>query len=337
MIIKSARLLFSIFGVFGSRKLTTFNSSAPQVETGKILVEGGEIAYKKFFTQDTFEKTPLMVLHGGPAVSHDYLLKLKYLATERPIIFYDQLGTGLSDKPTMEDEFWKLPRFVKEFKTVCEGLNISDCHIFGHSWGAAIALEYALSQPTGLQSLVLASPLISVPRWAQDSVRLVEAMPQPFKDIILTHEAEGRFEGEEYRNARNEYMKRYLFRLETWPEDLMHSLRNENPAIRLKLFGSKGPRHPEGLMKSYDLMDSLHKINVPVLITCGRYDSSTPETLTLCQQSMPNAKLEIFEKSSHMPHIEETENYIKAIREFLNNVFKPTPEKRVSPCFSQSD
>ena len=99
---------------------------------------------------------PLLLLHGGPGGGHDYLEPLEVLSSERPVIFYDQLGCGKSDMPDNR-AWWTIERFADEIQEVREALGLERCHVLGQSWGGWLGIEYMLRQPAGVQSIVLAS------------------------------------------------------------------------------------------------------------------------------------------------------------------------------------
>ena len=94
---------------------------------------------------------PLLVLHGGPGFPHNYLKPLESLSDERPIVFYDQLGCGNSDRPE-DPNLWHTERFVEELAKVRQSLNLEQAHILGHSWGSMLAIDYALTKPEGIMS-----------------------------------------------------------------------------------------------------------------------------------------------------------------------------------------
>lgn len=87
--------------------------NAPMIQEGYIPVSGGRIWYRMVGSGSAI---PLLALHGGPGVPHDYLEPLAALADERPIIFYDQLGCGKSDRPD-DSSLWRIPRFVENFSS----------------------------------------------------------------------------------------------------------------------------------------------------------------------------------------------------------------------------
>src|SRR5262249_40945583 len=78
---------------------------------GVIAVEGGRVWYR--IAGEARTGVPLLTLHGGPGYPHDYLEPLEGLSDERPVIFYDQLGCGRSDRPN-DKALWQVDRFVRE-------------------------------------------------------------------------------------------------------------------------------------------------------------------------------------------------------------------------------
>jgi proline iminopeptidase len=123
---------------------------------GYIPVEGGRVWYK--IVGAGTPGIPLLTLHGGPGYPHDYLEPLEQLAGERPVIFYDQLGCGRSDRPN-DRALWRVDRFVRELAQVRQALGLERIHLFGHSWGAMLAVDYLLSGASAA-SLILASPAL---------------------------------------------------------------------------------------------------------------------------------------------------------------------------------
>jgi len=123
---------------------------------GTVPFEDGETWYRVTGEGGT---TPLIVLHGGPGATHDYVLSLTDLARDgRAVIHYDQLGNGRSTHfPDRGADFWTVDLFVRELHNLVDELGLrSGHHVLGQSWGGFLAQEYALTQPEGLRSLVLA-------------------------------------------------------------------------------------------------------------------------------------------------------------------------------------
>jgi pimeloyl-ACP methyl ester carboxylesterase len=119
-------------------------------------------------------KLPLLLLHGGPGQPSDYFEPLEVLAgAGRPVVTYDQIGCGRSDRPA-DPALWTMETFVDELRTVRRSLALDRVHLLGHSWGGMLALEYVLAKPAGVASLVLASSLFST-RLFNDEARRLEA------------------------------------------------------------------------------------------------------------------------------------------------------------------
>jgi proline iminopeptidase len=285
-----------------------------------IPTKRGNIFCKKIYQASYEHNDPMILLHGGPAVPHDYLLPLAKAVKETPVILYDQIGCGASDKPELCDEFWSMRYFVDELKEVIKFFNVKEFHLYGHSWGAAICLAYVLGQSNVdcVNSLVLASPLISIPRWRDDSFELVNAMSDSSKKIFTELEEKKIFSGEEYAKASKEFVTRYLCRVDPWPECLIEALKKSGTESRYKIWGDQGPRYPNGLHKDLDFSERLKELSVPVLMTTGRFDSARPETILAYSKKIPKVEVHILENASHMPHLEEPARYDKILSDFIN-------------------
>ena len=154
---------------------------------GYVDVTGGQVWYRIVGSGDA---TPLLVLHGGPGAPSYYLKPLAALSDERPVVFYDQLGAGHSAAPA-DTNLWRVDRFVQELAQVREALGLEEVHILGHSWGSMLAMDYMLTEPTGVRSLVFASPALSVERWVHDTDSLKATLPDSLQAIITQHENAG--------------------------------------------------------------------------------------------------------------------------------------------------
>lgn len=287
---------------------------------GYVAVPGGQVWYK---VVGSGQGTPLLTLHGGPGVGHDYLEPLEALGADRPIVFYDQLGCGKSDKPD-DCSLWHIDRFVDEISTVRNALGLDRVHLLGQSWGGWLAIEYMMSKPPGIVSLLLASTSASLPQWARETAYLKTTLPQEVQDTIRRYEAVGQFNHPEYEAAMMEFYNRYVCRLEPWPEPLARSLNNlmSNPVAYASYVTIQGPTEftITGNLKDWDRTNRLDEIAVPTLLTFGRYDEFTAACAETLQRGIPNSELVIFEQSAHMAHLEETERYLQVLRDFLDRV-----------------
>ena len=161
---------------------------------GYVDVPGGRIWYR---IVGSGKRTPLVLLHGGPGAPSYYLNPLAALADERPVIFYDQLGAGRAEKPT-DVTLWRVERFVEELSRLRTALRLDQVHLLGHSWGTMLAVDYMLTKPVGVRSLILASPVLSMSRWLEDAATLKKTLPESIQAVIAKHESAGTFDSPEY-------------------------------------------------------------------------------------------------------------------------------------------
>ena len=282
---------------------------------GYIDVEGGRVWYR---VVGSGNETPLLLLHGGPGAPSYYLNPLEKVAEDRPVIFYDQLGAGRSDRPT-DPALWRVDRFVNELAQVREALDLHEVHILGHSWGTMLAVDYMLTNPEGVQSLILASPALSVQRWSDDAKRLIAGLPDTLQTVIERHENAGTTDDPEYQDAVMEYYKRYLSRSDPWSPDLESTFENFNFEIYGLMWGPS-EFTATGSLSAYEREDVLPELDLPVLFTAGRFDEATPGTVEHFQSLVPNSRIAIFENSAHMTMLDEPEAYVDTVRNFLNEV-----------------
>jgi proline iminopeptidase len=279
---------------------------------GFVDVEGGRIWYRIAGEGDG---TALIVLHGGPGVSHEYLDPLAALGDERRIVFYDQLGAGKSDRPC-DDALWTAGRFVRELEALRSDLRLDRAHILGQSWGTMLAVDHALAGATGIESLVLSSPCLSVSRWRDDADELLAAMPDAERTVISRARETGAFDSPAYQAAAFAYSKRHLCRLDPWPTLMSGSAGSVNRHVYAAVWGPTD-FEATGDLRDYERADDLQRLTMPVLYLCGRYDGATPEATAWYQSLTPNTEMVVFEESSHVPHIEEPVPFLSVVRDFL--------------------
>ena len=282
---------------------------------GYVNVQGGRIWYR---IVGSGTRTPLLLLHGGPGAPSYYLNPLAALADERPVIFYDQLGAGRSDKPT-DVTLWHVERFVQELSELRRALGLKQVHILGHSWGTMLAVDYMVTKPAGVRSLILASPSLSIGRWLEDAETLKRTLPQSVQDAIARNEAAGSFDSPEYQSAMMEYYKRYLCRRNPWSDDVNKTLEELGQSVYRTMWGPS-EFTATGSLRTYERAEQLRTLNLPVLFTAGQYDEARPATTEYYRSLVPGAKLRIFENSGHLTMEDEPEAYVQAVRDFLHEV-----------------
>ena len=291
---------------------------AIETQEGYVDVKGGRIWYQIVRSEQTKDNIPLVVLHGGPGFPHTYLNVLKNLAEERPVIFYDQLGCGRSSIANNDNHLWKLTRFEEELETLIQHLHLKKIHLFGHSWGGALASEYALKHSKNIQSLTLASPLLNTQLWEKDSKQLIAELPADIQTAILTNEKQGTTDSPEYIHATDVYYHHFCCRMREWPHDLTDAAEHMNLDVYHTMWGAN-EFSVTGNLKNFNQIPKLKELTMPVWVTGGRYDEARPETLAYATKQIPHAHLKIYEKSAHVAFLEEQDLYLSDLRQFLQH------------------
>ncbi len=286
-----------------------------RAQDGHIDVPGGKVWYRQAGADR--KGAPLLVLHGGPGAPHDYLEPLESLSSERPVIFYDQLGCGNSEKPD-DLSLWTIDRFLEELENVRRFLALKKIHILGQSWGSMLATDYILKmKPSGVQSLIFSGPCLSASRFLADQRAYLSQMPQDIQGIITEKEASGDFDSPEYQEAMMFYYKCHVCRLDPWPECLNRTLEKFGKSVYEHMWGPS-EFTVTGTLKDYERAERLKEITENILFTCGRYDEATPETTTYYHRMHPGSEMVIFEDASHEHHLEKPREYLDAVRNFLS-------------------
>lgn len=285
------------------------------VEEGRIVVDGHYVWFRRVGRGGI----PLLTLHGGPGTGCDYLEPLESLGAERSVIFYDQLGCGRSDIPD-DRALWRIERFVSEIDTIRRALALEEVHLFGHSWGGWLAIEYMLTRPEGVVGLVLGSTSASIPEFVAEAASLKAELPERVYGVMRRYEAAGEYSHPEYVAATMEFYRRHVCRLDPWPDSVLRSIRNLERTPVYEVMNGPNEFTVNGNLKDWDRTGRLHEIDVPTLVAAGRYDELTPKCAETVARGIPGARLAIFEQSSHNPHHEEGPRFLQVLGEFFAEV-----------------
>jgi L-proline amide hydrolase len=269
-------------------------------------------------------KAPLVLLHGGPGASHDYLEPLAKLAEmgPRPCLFYDQLGSGRSQHmPDAPAEFWTVELFCRELAALLEHFGFAGrYHVLGQSWGGMLALEHALRRPLGLRSLVVANSPASIALWVREANRLRGLLPEEVQETLTRHEAAGTTDSEDYQQAVMRFYERHLCRVVPFPEPLQRTFvrLEEDPTVYHTMNGPS-EFHVIGTLRSWDITPRLGEIEAPVLVISGEYDEATPAVVRPLVDALPNVRWELFAGASHSTHLEQPERFLELVAAFLDS------------------
>jgi L-proline amide hydrolase len=269
------------------------------------------------------QKTPVVILHGGPGAAHNYVDAYKLLASHgRAVIHYDQLGCGKSTLlPEKGEDFWTPSLFIDELNSLIDFLGIrSRYHVLGQSWGGMLAAEFGITRPKGLKSLVIANSPASMELWVREANRLRSELTEEVRDTLDRHEREGTTTDPEYLAATMKFYERHVCRVVPFPPEVLETFEQiaRNPTVYNTM---NGPNefYVIGTLKNWSVVDKVHAITVPTLLISGRYDEATPAVVKPFADNIKGARWVIFENSSHMPHVEEQDKCMSTVGEFLDN------------------
>ena len=283
------------------------------VKEGFIPVTGGNVWYR---ISGNGPGIPLLVLHGGPGSKSSDSDPLQQLGTDRPVIHYDQLGCGKSDRP-VETALWTVERYVEELEQVVQAIELEEFHLLGHSWGTMLAASYLFEKPKGVRSVIFSGPALDAQRWERDQRNYLKQFPKEIQETIEKNEREQTTDSPEYKQAVKAFYKRHMCRVDPWPKEMEEDMKKLNHQIYNFMWGAS-EFTVTGTLKNFDATGRLKEIEIPALFSCGRFDEATPEATEYYAELVQDGEFHVFENSSHMPGIEEPEAYVETVREWLN-------------------
>ena len=269
----------------------------------------------------TSSATPLVVLHGGPGCSHDYVLPIANVANSgRAVVHYDQLGAGRSTLlPEKGADFFSVELYLAELNNLLMHFGIEDdYYILGQSWGAMLGAEHAVLRPQGLKGLILSNGLASAATWASEAKRLVGEMPAKHRDVLEHALSTGDFTSDAFKVAEGAYYDEHVCRLTPRPReyDVTTEYMDADGTVYATMWGPS-EFAPTGSLVSWSIVERLQQITAPTLVISGRHDEATPLVQKEFTDNISHAEQLILENSSHMPFFEEPELYIQAVNAFL--------------------
>jgi proline iminopeptidase len=310
-----SRIALAALGLICS--LPACREPRPAPQEGFAVVPGGRIWYR---VVGDGPGIPLLVLHGGPGMPSYYLSSLARLGKERPVIFYDQLGSGRSDQPT-DTALWRIDRYIAELNALREHLHLTQVHLLGHSWGSMLATDYLLTHPAGVRSAILASPCLSASRWLKDADSLVTTLPDSIQRVIRKYEATRQYDAPQYQAAIQFYYSKFLSRRSPPSPDYDSTMAHLGMGAYLYMWGPS-EFTATGTLKNYERADRLKELQLPVLFTAGEFDEARPATVAYYQKQLPGAELAIIPGSAHMATLDAPEAFADTVSRFLAEVEK---------------
>ena len=301
------------------RELPELCPDIAYAQEGQVDVTGGKLWYGIY---GEGSKPPLVVVHGGPGATHYYpttFMKELADADGRLIIFYDQLGCGKSERPS-DTSLWTVERFKEELTIIMNTLGYPEYHVWGHSWGTQLALNYAATKPAGLLSLTLASPIIDMPTYRQDLLDLLAQLPQRVQDGINNNEPGS----PPYVDALNIFYGTYLVALDPWPDCWLRSFSEAEFGYEsyVTTIGTDELNYT-GNLKDRDDSPLLAEVETRIWFNCGANDIAIPARCMEYYREVPGSRMTIYQNSSHAFFDEERPQYLSDLADFLNSNDNP--------------
>ena len=302
---------------------------AAGVKTGGIRlipIDGGK--YKVWTKKVGNGRIKMLTLHGGPGATHEYFECFEDFLPQEGIEFYyyDQLGSAYSDQPD-DVSLWKIDRFREEVEQVRAALGLENFYLLGHSWGGMLGIEYALKYQKHLKGFVLSSMTASIPSYMAYAAKLRAALPANVRAVLDKYEKKGEYQAPEYQETMiKQVYSRHVCRLNPWPDPVERAFKHFNDKVYNTM---QGPNEfvITGNFKDWDRWKDLPQIAVPTLVISGRFDEMNPEDMRREGQLLPNSRVVLCEKGSHMCLYDDQDAYFRGLLDWIRDVEAGTAGK----------
>lgn len=269
-------------------------------------------------------KIKILLLHGGPAMTHEYMECFETFFQREGFEFYeyDQLGSYYSDQPK-DSSLWTIERFVEEVEQVRKaiGADNSNFYVLGNSWGGILAMEYVLKYQKNLKGLLVANMVASAPEYGKYAE---EVLAKQMKPEILTEiralEAKKDFSNPRYMELLiPNFYNKHLCRLKEWPDGLNRASKHINGDIYTLM---QGPSEfgISGRLAKWDIKNRLHEITIPTLMIGARYDTMDPKAMEEQSKLVKKGRYLYCPNGSHLAMWDDQQIFMKGVIQFINDV-----------------
>ncbi len=276
--------------------------------------------YCKIVGENQPGKKTLLILHGGPGCTHNYLLPYAEMADRygRQIVFYDQIGCGKSNIPHQEDDFYNYDLWVEEFYAVREALGLTDIHLFGNSWGGMLGMLCMMKDDSGVNSFVINSSPVRIATWLEEANRLIKYMPQEMQDAIAEAERTGNYDTPVAKAAYDEYYKRHVTGLyeKDYPQYLIDEVEGTGECYMVMQGASEFV--VTGKMRDWDVREGVKNIKVPCMALSGTDDEGTPLVIKEGVDLIPGCEWTLIAGAPHMSCVTHPDESMEAVENFIS-------------------
>jgi len=271
-------------------------------------------------------KIKILLLHGGPAMTHEYMECFETYFQREGFEFYeyDQLGSYYSDQPT-DNSLWTTDRFVEEVEQVRQAIGADDSnfYIIGHSWGGILGMEYALKYQQNLKGLIVANMMASIPDYAKYSEEvLAKQMPPDVLAEIREIEAK-----KDYSNPRYfelllpNFYAEHICRLDELPEAVNRSMKYCNQSIYALMQGpSELGVTSDARLAEWNIKNRLKEITTPTLMIGAKHDTMDPKAMEEQSKLVQKGRYLYCPDGSHLSMWDDQKVFMTGVIEFIKDV-----------------
>ena len=262
------------------------------------------------------EGEPLIVLHGGPGLSHDYFLPhLEPLSNHMKLILFDQRGMGRSSVD-LDSTSFSMELIIEDIEALRQKLGFNSIHLMGHSWGGIVAMHYAINYPQNLSSLILCNSMPATPDFD-------ELLGKNFQIIFERQNMEDLepLQKEIDAGNRNITVQERYVQLHFRP-----SFYDTSDVNKLQLNLSDNFFKTQELLpylasheEPRSIIPELKSVHVPALIIRGEIEAIPIESDRKLVKILKNGKLVSIDKAGHFPFIEKPEVFRELIINFVKS------------------
>ncbi len=286
-----------------------------------IDIAGGYKVWTKRFGNN--DRIKVLLLHGGPAMTHEYMECFQSFFPQANIEFYeyDQLGSYYSDQPT-DTSLWTIARFVEEVEQVRQALGLTPDNFFllGNSWGGILAMEYALKYQQNLKGLIVCNMTADFGKYEAYNAQLRSQLRPSLLDSLKFYEDRGDYENPVYLDlVVNEYYKRHICRMDEFPEPVNRTFKHVNGEVYVYM---QGPSEfvPGGILKGWSVWDRLSEIKVPTLTVGATYDTMNPAEMEEMSTLVQRGRYLHCPNGSHLAMWDDQEAFMNGVIRFIRDV-----------------
>ena len=269
-------------------------------------------------------KIKILLLHGGPAMTHEYMECFETFFQRQGFEFYeyDQLGSYYSDQPT-DSSLWTTERFVEEVEQVRQaiGADSTNFYVLGNSWGGILAMEYALKYQQHIKGLLVANMMASAPEYGKyaDEVLAKQMNPEVLAEIKALEAKKG-FNNPRYMELLiPNFYHEHLCRLKEWPDGFNRAMKHVNSEVYTMM---QGPSEfgVSGRLANWDIKNRLKEITVPTLMIGAKYDTMDPKAMEEQSKLVKKGRYLYCPNGSHLSMWDDQQVFMTGVMKFIKDV-----------------